>query len=149
MKNRTTERMNGLVLFLDREYISSNNRGTVLKIAAERDCRENGRVIFQVTESRCTKLRYDLFGKRFSSPETRRNIKIQWMIPVERRAWIKTFPLSSTCKRRRIPVDLFYSRMNQLRDVKPMESRNGSPLGEFRWNASERDASLGDNRRLR
>lgn len=46
MKNRTTERMNGLVLFLDREYISSNNRGTVLKIAAERDCRENDRVIF-------------------------------------------------------------------------------------------------------
>lgn len=36
MKNRTTERMNGLVLFLDREYISSNNRGTVLKIAPER-----------------------------------------------------------------------------------------------------------------
>lgn len=32
MKNRTTERMNGLVLFLDGEYISSNNRGTVLKI---------------------------------------------------------------------------------------------------------------------
>lgn len=37
MKNRTTERMNGLVLFLDREYISSNNRGTVLKIVSRNE----------------------------------------------------------------------------------------------------------------
>lgn len=60
------------------------------------------------------------------------------------KTWIKTFPLSSTCKRRRIPVDLFYSRMNQLRDVKSMETaRLWANFDGTRANVTPLSATIG------